>query len=33
MDLENIEDVYASLWIDVEDWAGGIMRISRCEYL
>ena len=33
MDLENIEDVYASLWIDLEDWAGGIMRISRCEYL
>ena len=23
----------AELWIDVEDWAGGIMRISRCKYL
>ena len=33
MDLKNIDDVYASLWIDVEDWAGGIMRISRCKYL
>jgi hypothetical protein len=33
MDVNNIDDVYASLWIDVEDWAGGIMRISRCEYL
>ena len=33
MDLNNIDDVYASLWIDVEDWAGGIMRISRCKYL
>ena len=28
MNLNNIDDVYASLWIDVEDWAGGIMRIS-----
>ena len=33
MDLNNIDDVYASLWIDVEDWAGGIMRISRCKYI
>ena len=33
MDLKNIDDVYASLWIDVEDWAGGIMSISRCKYL
>ena len=33
MDLKNIDDVYASLWIDVEDWAGGIIRISRCKYL
>jgi len=32
MDLNNINDV-ASLWIDVEDWAGGIMRISSCKYL
>ena len=32
MDLNNINDV-ASLWIDVEDWAGGIMHISRCKYL
>ena len=33
MNLNNIDDVYASLWIDVEDWAGGIMRISRCKYI
>ena len=33
MDLNNIDDVYVSLWIDVEDWAGGIMRISRCKYI
>ena len=32
MDLNNINDV-GSLWIDVEDWAGGIMRISSCKYL
>ena len=32
MDLNNINDV-ASLWIDVEDWAGGIMRISSCKYI
>ena len=32
IDLNNINDV-ASLWIDVEDWAGGIMRISSCKYL
>ena len=33
MNLKNIDNVYASLWIEVEDWAGGIMRISRCKYL
>jgi len=32
INLNNINDV-ASLWIDVEDWAGGIIRISSCKYL
>ena len=22
----------AELWIDIEDWAGGIMRLSNCKY-
>ena len=32
INLKSIGDS-AELWIDVEDWAGGIMRISRCKYL
>ena len=32
INLKSIGDS-AALWIDVEDWAGGIMRISRCKYL
>ena len=32
INLKRIGDS-AELWIDVEDWAGGIMRISRCKYL
>ncbi len=32
INLKSIGDS-AEIWIDVEDWAGGIMRISRCKYL
>ena len=32
INLKSIGDS-AELWIDVEDWAGGIMRIIRCKYL
>jgi len=32
INLKSIGDS-TELWIDVEDWAGGIMRISRCKYL
>jgi len=32
INLKSIGDS-TELWIDVEDWAGGIMRFSRCKYL
>ena len=32
INLKSIGDS-AEFWIDIEDWAGGILRISRCKYL
>ena len=32
IDLSNIEEVNAKLFIDVEDWAGAVMNVSRCKY-
>ena len=32
INLKSIGDS-AEFWIDIEDWAGGILRISRCKYI
>jgi hypothetical protein len=32
IDLGNIDGVSAKLYIDVEDWAGAVMYVSRCKY-
>ena len=32
IDLNDIENSYATLFIDVEDWAGAVMNVSRCKY-
>ena len=32
IDLNDIENSYATLFIDVEDWAGAVMNVSRCIY-
>jgi hypothetical protein len=32
IDLNNINNVSAKLFIDVEDWAGAVMYVSKCKY-
>ena len=32
IDLNNINNVDAKLYIDVEDWAGAVMYVSSCKY-
>ena len=32
IDLNNINNVNAKLFIDVEDWAGAVMYVSSCKY-
>ena len=32
IDLNDIENSYAKLYIDVEDWAGAVMYVSKCKY-
>ena len=31
IDLNDIENSYAKLFIDVEDWAGAVMYVSNCK--
>ena len=31
IDLNNIQKTNAELWIDIEDWAGGLIQIKNCK--
>ena len=32
INLNNIDEVNAKLYIDVEEWAGAVMYVSSCKY-